>query len=139
MAINGALREGRYKNGKRHCLPKLPHFESLTKPTKEGSTSLTVEVITQALLLLQAQVSSEESRFISSLLQSERYNAYFRHPERVEREEYVRFQMAEGGCGKVDYGACKEPACSQCQEKRFSSCPMKRHNQFCTKCAPGIE
>ena len=138
MAINGALREGRYQNGKRNCLPKLPHFESLT--SKEGNAGLTVDVITQALLMVQAQVSSEESkRFISSLLESERYKAYFRHPERVEWEEYMTFQIAEGGCGKVDYGACKEPACQQCQAKRFSACPNKSFHQFCTKCAPGIE
>ena len=141
MAINGALRAGLFQKGKRHCLPLIPDYEALLGEQSSDQTPfLTLQGIEQGLLILQAQLCvPEQKQCISSLLQSDRFRKYFNNPECVEKKAYVKFQMAEGGCGKMDYSACKRNFCIFCRENNFWSCPNKFHHRVCTKCAPGTE
>ena len=84
-------------------------------------------------LVLSGWTSSE----IKALVDSKSFKAYFQDEAEISRKEFLNFQMMEGGCGKQDYGACKEKGCAKCANNDFFACPRKVRS--CAKCAKGTD
>jgi|NorSeaMetagenome_1021524.scaffolds.fasta_scaffold52690_1 hypothetical protein len=144
MALNGSLRNALYLKGKRNCQPVIGSMDDLFD--EDGASGLTIDVLKSRLktgggmgkahegsLIFDGWTSSE----IQALFNSDRCKAYFQDEAEISRKEFFHFQMMEGGCGKQDFGACKEEDCIPCANNDFFGC--KRKVPSCTKCAKGTD
>ena len=143
MSLNGSLRQGLYLKGKRTCLPVIVGMDdifdnqdgiiTLEDIIQRLETSGGMAVVEKERLVVQGWTSHE----IQSLITSTRLKNYFEKLSEISRKQFYHFQMMEGGCGKQDYGACKEEQCAKCTQKDFFGCPNKV--QSCPKCTAGAD
>ena len=144
MALNGSLRQSLYLKGKRDCQPVIASMDDLFDD--HGSSHLTIDVLKTKLSATGGMGKAENGRLIFSgwtsteikaLADSKSLKAYFQDEASISRKEFLNFQMMEGGCGKQDYGACKEKGCPKCANDDFFACPRKVRS--CAKCAKGTD
>jgi hypothetical protein len=144
VALNGSLRQSLYLKGKRDCQPVIASMDDLFDD--DGSSDLTIDALKSKLNASGGMGKAENGRLVFSgwtsseikaLVDSKRFKAYFEDKAEISRNEFVNFQMMEGGCGKQDYGACKEKDCPKCANNDFFACPRKVRS--CAKCAQGTD
>lgn len=125
MPLNGSLREARYSKGKRNCLPVIAGIDTLNFD-EEGFATVTVDDIKRVLEASGGMSRIEAgkpvfggwtSQEIKALFKnSKRISSYFPNQDKISKDQVLKFQLLEGGCGKRDYG------------------PLS-----CAKCAPGVD
>jgi len=60
---------------------------------------------------------------------------YFPDENQISRDQFELFQKMEGGCGRQDYGACKQ--CAKCKAKDYVNCSHRAGP--CFRCSPGSD
>ena len=156
VVLNGALRNAHYKRGKKNCLPDLRalKFDDLDHG---GKGFITLEELTHGLAsVIKTHGDHEATKRFKALVESgPRFNHRFSDRQRIQKQEFNDFLRMETGCGKRDWGACKNcmlcharcnnQDCFQCNNKDVHECPSKdffrcRHKMTsCFKCAPGCD
>ena len=170
---NGSLRSGYYKRGKRDCLPAMPKFDDMCNGTefitlsvlKQKAKDISVEMhIDEGLYRLQGKGAGSKpawprvspAEYLNKLfnrVENQEDQQYFSDPKNITREEFDEFLKYEAGCGRRDYGACKNTReCATCKKAveleldgnglgaatLFSKCRSKIKRP-CSNCAPGTD
>ena len=152
VAINGSLRWAYYRKGKQDCLPQihLPQIDDMIK----SDGSITMDHLSTALSESKSfsEYFMDDQELKATFLKTlwERTGRYFKNTSTITQEEFQRFRLMEGGCGKRDYGACKNRNCVACAAAdklggkvpgaacKFWECGDKI-SKACLKCAPGAD